>query len=248
MKRSSLLLLISLSAAVSSPWQTVRAQVTTNTDALPEAPAAAPAKSAPSRAVHGTTASHHSSASQRVGAPPDVPPVPPAPVVIPPPAVTVPTHPPVPPTAVKPVANAESGTTTRPNGLQITFAPQSADMNPETLSAIQTEGKTLASQPTLRVTLLSYASGSGEDKSTPRRTALARALAVRSILINAGVATTRIYPRAIGLLPKDDSGPADRLDLVAEGIVPADPTQASFGTPAAKPASPPVPTKKKAAP
>ncbi|GAJ30244.1 hypothetical protein Amme_113_016 [Acidomonas methanolica NBRC 104435] len=168
--------------------------------------------------------------------PPDVPPQPPAPVVIPPPAVAVQTYPPVPPTPVKPVAGAPGSAETEPDGMRLTFGSGSANLNPASLDALTALAKTLATEPTRRISLLAYAAGSEDDRSTSRRVALARALTVRAVLVNEGVATTRIYPRAIGLPPHGDASTPDRLDLIASGTVPAGPEQAQFG--AVPPSSP----------
>lgn len=168
-------------------------------------------------------------AAQRVGAPPDVPSQPPRPVVIPPPGVTVPTHPPVPPEEVKAVPDAKGKVEKQVYGLRILFDANSSSMNQAMIDAVREEARVLAAKPTLRVTLWASASGTNEDLSTPRRVALARALIVRSILIREGVATTRIYPRATGLA-QPGSVPADRLDIIAEGAVPAPISEAQFGT------------------
>ena len=63
------------------------------------------------------------------------------------------------------------------------------------------------------VQVTAFAAGSPEDPSTPRRLSLARALAARAVLINEGIASTRIYVRALGSAAGD--GPADRVDLSA---------------------------------
>ena len=64
----------------------------------------------------------------------------------------------------------------------------------------------------IRLQLRSYASDVNESASAARRLSLARALAVRSFLIEAGVNSTRIDVRALGA--KNERGPADRVDLV----------------------------------
>ncbi|MCQ9156442.1 OmpA family protein [Acidomonas methanolica] len=224
------------------------AQVSTNIDALPAAPASPPAAqaAAPSRrAPASSAATSHAAASHTASrktatasatTPPDVSPRPPAPVVIPPPAVAVQTYPPVPATPVKPVADAPGSAETEPDGMRLTFGSGSANLNPASLDALTALAKTLAAEPTRRISLLAYAAGSDDDRSTSRRVALARALTVRAVLVNEGVATTRIYPRAIGLPPHGDASTPDRLDLIASGTVPAGPEQAQFG--AVPPSSP----------
>lgn len=256
---TSHLLLVALAAALLIA-PTAHAQISTNPDALPEA-APPPKKAAPSRTTHSPVAKSAPSVRTSSKAttapvtpppastathsvlPPTVPVAAPAPVVIPPPAVEVPTHPAVPPTLVTPVADAPGSVTERPDGARVLFGPEKADVSPATYDALKAEAIRLAARPDLRVTLLSYAPGKTDDYSVPRRVALARALAVRSILINSGVATTRIYPRAIGVLPAGDSGPPDRLDVIAEGAVPLKAEQAQFGTeavPAPSSSSPPA--------
>ncbi|GBQ13405.1 OmpA family protein [Swaminathania salitolerans] len=231
-----------------------RAQVTINEDALPKAAApektppqktsphkTPPHKVTPQNASPHTAPSHaepsspapQAPAARRVGAPPDVPAAPPRPVIIVPPAVPVPTHPPVPPEDVKASADAKGETQTVGKGLRVLFSPDSSAMTQAMIDAVSAEGRKLAAQPGLRVTLWSSASGSTEDLSTPRRIALARALAVRSILIRAGVATTRIYPRATGLAAEGVT-PPDRLDIVAEGAAPVPSSEAQFGAPSPK--------------
>ena len=64
----------------------------------------------------------------------------------------------------------------------------------------------------VRLQLKSYASDLNGSPSSARRLSLARALAIRSFLIEAGVNSTRIDVRALG--SKNESGPADRVDLV----------------------------------
>ena len=259
MKRPILLSLLcsaGLPAVLLTSLPTV-AQVTSNDDALPAAAPARPeaAKKAPpskTRAENSRRATPHEApthknspdnasnkqtqavpphapAAQRVGAPPDVPASPPRPVVIAPPGVKVPTHPPVPPEEIKPDPKAEGKVEAGPKGLRVLFGANSSGMSQPMIDAVRDEARKLAKQPTLRVTLWASASGSTEDLSTPRRIALARALAVRSLLIREGVATTRIYPRATGLAPAGQTSP-DRLDIIAEGSVAAPISEAQFGT------------------
>lgn len=227
-----------------------RAQVTSNLENLPEArkpeaqkpakPAtkphsATPARSAPAKSAPARSAAARSAPSGPVthasAAPPGVPPAPPPPAVIPPPFVPVQLHPPVPPGEVKPVAEAKNSVQTLPDGgTRVLFAGNSADLNPAALDALRALGKTLATRTDRRVILVAHATLPGDDISMPRRISLARALAVRSILINAGVATTRIYPRALGRPDPGDTAPADRLDILTETNPPADTEAGPHGT------------------
>lgn len=178
------------------------------------APAATPVKSAP---AHETV--------------PGVPPAPPPPVVLPPPFVPVQLHPPAPPADVTAVADAASHTESLPDGgLRVLFASGSDALNADSLKTLQTYGTELSHHPEERVVLIAHATLPGDDVSMPRRIALARALTVRSIFIHAGVATTRLYPRALGRPDAGDSAPTDRLDIVIE-TNPAAPSPSANGLP-----------------
>ncbi len=65
----------------------------------------------------------------------------------------------------------------------------------------------------VRITVNAYAGGDAADPSRARRTSLSRALSVRSALMEAGIRSTRIDVRALGLAAGD--GPADRVDILA---------------------------------
>lgn len=92
----------------------------------------------------------------------------------------------------------------------------------------------MAPRLTIRLLLRSYAAVPGDDISMPRRIALARDLAVRSLLIHGGIATTRIYPIAQGRPDAGDTAPVNRLDIIAEANPATVPAQGSpsEGTPA----------------
>jgi outer membrane protein OmpA-like peptidoglycan-associated protein len=62
-----------------------------------------------------------------------------------------------------------------------------------------------------RLQLVAYASGPGISPSSARRLSLSRALAVRNVLIEAGVASSRIDVRALGDKPAGE--PANRVDV-----------------------------------
>lgn len=215
------------------PLSAAQAQVTSNLDDLPQAkiaPSAQKTALQPHPAGHivhklaaksATRATASAATSVRSAPPhatvPGVPPAPPPPVVLPPPFVPVQLHPPVPPAEVTAVANVASHTTPLPDGgLRVLFPSESEALNAESIKAIQDYGTELSHHPEQRVLLIAHAAFPGDDISMPRRIALARALAVRSIFIHAGVATTRLYPRALGRPDAGDTAPADRLDVVIE--------------------------------
>ena len=65
--------------------------------------------------------------------------------------------------------------------------------------------------PSSRIQLLAYGGDKGDKGSDARRLSLKRALAIRQVLIDAGVASERIDVHAMGGV--DDGGPADRVDV-----------------------------------
>ena len=164
---------------------------------------------------------------------PKVPAAPPNPAVLPPPAVAVPTAapPPIPPIPV--ATDAPGAAEPVQGGLRITFGKDHSDLSPATVAAIQeVAGQAKGKPGALDVT--AYAAGVPDDPSTPRRLSLARALAVRSVLLHEGIESPRIYVRAMGAGPAPSdraappgtpaaapAGPADRVDLIQEHAVPS---------------------------
>lgn len=153
---------------------------------------------------------------------PRVPAAPPNPAVLPPPAVAVPTAaaPPIPPIPV--TADAPSAAEPVQGGLRITFGKDRSDLSPAAVAAIEAvAGQVKGTPGALDIT--AYAAGVPDDPSTPRRLSLARALAVRAVLLHEGIESPRIYVRAMGAsaAPGDPAtAPADRVDLVQENAVP----------------------------
>ena len=62
-----------------------------------------------------------------------------------------------------------------------------------------------------RIQLEAYGGAPGDKSSDARRLSLKRALAVRQLLIDNGVPSSRIDVRAMGGV--DDKGPTDRVDV-----------------------------------
>jgi outer membrane protein OmpA-like peptidoglycan-associated protein len=209
----------------------------------PAKPAATPAASSAGNSTGKPPAATNSTVRPLPGGPasppagnlPAVPATPPSPIVLPPP-VAVPTRAAPPPTAPPIAADAPGVATAMAGGLRIGFGPGRADLNPATETAIRAlarggPGVTAAAE-NASFTITSFAAGTPEDPSTARRLSLSRATAVRSVLIAQGVASVRIYVRALGpASPGFADGPPDRADLVVGP--PVMPTPAA--TPPAKP-------------
>ena len=87
---------------------------------------------------------------------------------------------------------------------------------PTEAEAVLTEIAALVANTDRRLQLNAYAGGTPETVSAARRLSLSRALAVRSFLIEAGVRSTRIDVRALGLA--DDDGPPERVDILLLGL------------------------------
>ncbi|MBK3737431.1 OmpA family protein, partial [Azospirillum brasilense] len=69
----------------------------------------------------------------------------------------------------------------------------------------------MTANPQLRLQIRSYASGTPDTAREARQLSLARALAVRERLGTAGIASTRVDIRAMGM--EAASGAPDRLDV-----------------------------------
>jgi outer membrane protein OmpA-like peptidoglycan-associated protein len=231
------------------------AQVTVNPNALDQLnpPAKAPAPSAkptakaapprrrtpttthtPAPAAHPpVTAAAKPQAPPPPAPPPLVPATPPQSPVIPAP-VAVPVRPAPPPPPPVLTADAPDTAVMLPEGLRITFGADRSDLNPSANDVLK---KFLQSTDKSGVTytILGYAAGVPDDASIARRLSLARALTVRSVLINSGLASERIYVRALGSnMPATPDGPADRTDI----LVNPSPQNAAEAPAAPKPATP----------
>ncbi len=167
---------------------------------------AAPARAAPS--------SPHT-ANLRPGLPPTVPAAPPSGAALPPPVVP-PARPVAPPPPVPIVPNAPGDVSQIKGGIRVTFGAGVADMSGSTEGAVRSFADTVKAEPGTDLNVYAFAAGVPDDPSTPRRLSLARALAIRAILISDGIVSTRIYPRALGASPgpAGSDAPSDRVDLL----------------------------------
>ena len=98
------------------------------------------------------------------------------------------------------------------DGTRIAFTGEETELNDAGKQALAGVVQKLQAQPTMRVQLLAYASGTPDQASKARRTSLSRALAVRTYLLAQGVQSTRIDVRALG--NTTDEQPLDRVDAI----------------------------------
>ncbi len=260
------LLLAGVAAAVATPaHRPALAQVVVNPGALellpaqPRPPAARPAaprqpRSAPRAAPHAApgqakppatpsasaTSTAPTPATAAVPAPtppvkPTLPVVPPAIAALPPPA-PVPAPRPQAPPLVPFAADAPGIASPLPGGVRVTFGADRQDLNAATRTALRDLARTLKANDQATVNVYAYAAGTPDDLSTARRLSLGRALAARAVLIGEGVASTRIYPRAMGSTG-GDMGP-DRVDAVVGAPGPPPPEPAPVALPPAPRAVP----------
>ena len=140
--------------------------------------------------------------------------------VLRPPELHVPLHPfPMPPEVrADPQARGRAERIT--GGTRLHFATQSADMNSRMIAALQTFATVMQKLPDQHISIAAYGEGRADDPSTPRRVALSRGLAARSVLLHAGIAPTRIYVRAVGLPDENAHGAGtDCIDVTRSGVV-----------------------------
>ena len=219
-----------------------RAQVSTDTralDALTPAKKPAQAAAAAKTPAHAA-ATHHRAAPghapvhtagrplpARIPAPTMAAHPPPIPVIAPP-ELHVPTHPPPPPPPVPVDPKAPGRAAAIPGGTRLVFGADGAAVNPAMMDALHAESAAMKQNADDVATIDAYSAGSPDDPSTPRRLSLQRALAARAVLINDGIASPRIYARALGV-PASGDAPADRLDLTLAPLGDSSASKASGG-------------------
>ncbi|MEJ1979216.1 MAG: OmpA family protein [Acetobacteraceae bacterium] len=231
------------------------AQVTVNPGVLDHLAPSTPKtehKPAPHRPAHRPPAHHPAHPATRAPEKPapalaEKPPAPkppstaiapaPPPVAVLPPPVLPPQPAPAPVALAPVVADAVGVASKIPGGLRVTFGAGKADLNPDTSTALHALARVVLADPAATVNVYAYATGSADDPSTPRRLSLSRALAARAVLISEGIASTRVYVRALGATPSD--GPPDRVDVTQVGMTAVTPAAASATPPASSPPAPP---------
>ncbi|HXQ53793.1 MAG TPA: OmpA family protein [Stellaceae bacterium] len=95
----------------------------------------------------------------------------------------------------------------------VRFVKDQSDIPAQGRGALDAVAAQLAADAKLRLQLVAHASGTGDDAVEARRLSLARAVKMRSYLIEKGVQSIRMDVRAFGSRDVGD-GPADRVDLV----------------------------------
>jgi outer membrane protein OmpA-like peptidoglycan-associated protein len=133
-----------------------------------------------------------------------------APIQLPAPPANAPPAPP-PPIA----SGAATTAAVTPAGLRLSFAKGQSDLSPGSADSIKRLVQIAPPGDATTYNVLAYAAGDPDDPSAARRLSLARAIAVRAVLMTDGVPSSRIYLRALGSQP--DGGPADRVDLSVLG-------------------------------
>jgi outer membrane protein OmpA-like peptidoglycan-associated protein len=179
-------------------------------------PPATPPPATPPPATPPPATPANAGAATPAGTPQAAPPMPaisaqppPPPVLPPPPAVPTRPAPPPPPPAISDGAPGEA--TPIPGGLRLTFGSGRADLNPAGAAAV----RKLAAEKAESYTVTALAPAVADDGSAARRLSLARGLAVRSLLIERGVPSERIYVKALGdNAAAIGSAPPDRVDII----------------------------------
>ncbi len=217
--------------AVQTPTaQTPTAQAPTAQAPAPSSASATPAPTtpapaSPATAAQGTSPSPASPAPAPATPAPATPPTATLPIVTPPGPTIAPIVPPVaatPPPVQAPVSSTATTTATpTASGMRLAFGAEETELS---LAAVGEIKKFVAAAPAGEATsfnVVAYASAKSDDPSVSRRVSLSRALAVRATLIAEGVASSRIYVRALGA--QAGSGPPDRVDVSLFGANAATP-------------------------
>lgn len=130
---------------------------------------------------------------------PTIPPAPPPVPVFKDANLVVPLHPPAPPPMPKVVKEAKGEVRATKLHTLLIFDDNGTDLNESMMKAIMDYANMLKQHPNTTVYLNAYSHGNADDLSTPRRVALNRGLAIRAVLINQGIPSTRIYLLAKGI-------------------------------------------------
>jgi outer membrane protein OmpA-like peptidoglycan-associated protein len=128
-----------------------------------------------------------------------------------------PAVPPAPPATPTPVAPAAAPAAVASGPTRVLFAGSGIDLPDTAKPELTALAQRLKVDDHLRVELVAHASGAADQANEARRISLQRALAVRTYLMEQGVAATRMDVRALGnrVEGEGDAGkPLDRVDVV----------------------------------
>ena len=115
------------------------------------------------------------------------------------------------PTAPAPEPAVSVVPTVTGDTVRILFTEEQSTLTNEAASALDVMVQSLAMDENARIQLHAYAQDTGGNSNGTRRLSLARALSVRSYLMDAGVSSVRLDVRALG--SRRTEGPPDRVDV-----------------------------------
>ncbi|CAI3927923.1 Outer membrane protein OmpA and related peptidoglycan-associated (lipo)proteins (OmpA) (PDB:1OAP) [Commensalibacter communis] len=148
-----------------------------------------------------------------------IPPAPPPVPVFKDANIVVPLHPPAPPEMPKVIKEAKGEVRATTKHTLLIFDQNSVDLNESMMKAIMDYANMLKQRPESTVYLNAYSHGNADDLSTPRRMALNRGLAIRAVLINQGIPSTRIYLLAKGIPEAQDKDlSADHVEMIRSDL------------------------------
>ena len=98
-----------------------------------------------------------------------------------------------------------------PPSARVAFSGETSDLPSDARSDLRGVVEQLKKSAEMRLRIEGFASGSDDGGNRSRRLSLSRALAVRSYLMDQGIASTRMDVYARGV--QADGGPTDRVDL-----------------------------------
>ncbi|HTI88161.1 MAG TPA: OmpA family protein [Alphaproteobacteria bacterium] len=101
--------------------------------------------------------------------------------------------------------------TTSASALTIAFKAESSSLPEDAKGRLDGVVRSMTANDRVRAQIIAYAAGTNDTASQARRLSLSRALAVRSYLIEKGIASTRLDVRALG--HQVESGSPDRVDI-----------------------------------
>ncbi|GAB6054571.1 hypothetical protein JCM17960_33910 [Magnetospira thiophila] len=189
----------------------------------PPTPPAAPVTTQPAPPPPAPTKPEVKSVTPLPPAPPPPPKAPGlTPPTAPPAAPKAVSVPPAPPTPTKtpevvaslteaPAAVLDKAVAEMPKAM-VTFKGEETRLSADARTTLAQTVKLLTDSPSSRLQLRAFAGGEGLSASRARRVSLSRALAVRSFLMDNGVASNRIDVRALG--DKSTEEPMNRVDLL----------------------------------